>query len=105
MTARIFVDERIFLASEDEVRKISESSHDVIGLHYAFSSYGRSADRVIELKKAVQEDYPDKTGDEMEVWILNRSETVRHVGIMTLFIEVPVEDYLRYKKEGRVEIR
>ena len=104
MGARIFVDERIFLANEDRVRTIADASHGMIGVHYAFS-YGRSADQVLKLKEAVQKDYPKKKASEMEVWILNREETVRHASIMTLFVEIPVEDYLRYKKEGRVEIK
>ncbi len=104
MGARIFVDERIFLANEDGVRTIANASHGMIGVHYAFS-YGRSADQVLKLKEAVQEDYPKKKASEMEVWILERKESMRHAGIMTLYIEIPVKDYLRFKNEGRVEIR
>ena len=102
MNARIFVEERIFKASEDEVREMS--THGIVGVHYAFS-YGRSVEQVLKLSEAVLKDFPDKEESRMSIWVLNADESQTHENIMTLYVEIPVEDYLRFKSEHRVEIR
>ena len=102
MNARIFVEERIFKASEDKVREMS--THGIVGVHYAFS-YGRSVKQVLELKEAVRKDFPDMKDCDMTVWILDMDETIRHARVMTLYIELPVDDYLRLRQENRIDIK
>lgn len=105
MNARIFVEERIFKASEDEVREMSMmNTHGIVGVHYAFS-YGRSVEQVLKLREAVLKDFPDKEDSRMSIWVLNADESQMHENVMTLYIEIPVEDYLRLKREHRVEIK
>ncbi len=104
MDARIYVEESTFLASEEEVREMCTHTRGLVGVHYAFS-YGRSVKQVLELKEAVRKDFPDMKDCDMTVWILDMDETIRHASVMTLYIEIPVDDYLRLRQEKRIDIK
>ena len=97
------VDAQTFFMSENEVR--AAYHHGIVGIHYAFDSYGSDVQRVLELRKEVLKDYPQMSDQKMEVRKLLRSESIRHASLITLFVGIPIDDFLKLREEGKIDIR
>ena len=102
MTIKL-VQENTFFMTEAEVRKAYK--YGKVGIHYAFNNYGHDVSHVLALREEVLKDYPSMSDKDMEVWTLSRDETIRHASFTTLFVGIPIEDYLKLRKEGAFEIR
>lgn len=102
MTLKL-VEESTFYMSEEEVRRDFE--YRKVGIHYAFNNYCHDVSHVLALREEVLKDYPSMSDKDMEVWTLSRDETIRHANFTTLFVRIPIEDYLKLRKEGALFIR
>ena len=98
-----YINESVYRMSDDEVREVSING--TIGIHYAFNSYKEDVAHVLKLREVVLKDYPNMSDEKMTVWKIARHESIRHAGFTTLFVMIPVEDYLRLRKEGTIFIR
>lgn len=98
-----YIPEDLFYLSEEELRKVC--SWGTVGIHYAFDNYGESVHHILQLRDEVMNDYPNLTDKDMTVWKISRQESIRHAGYTTLFIQIPIEDYLKLKREHRIGIR
>ncbi len=97
------VQEDTFYMSEEEVREAYK--YGKVGIHYAFNNYDHDVSHVLALKEEVLKDYPSMSDMDMEVWTLSRNETVRHADLTTLFVNIPIDDYLKLRKAGAFGIR
>lgn len=98
-----FISEGVFFMNDEQVKEISINGS--IGIHYAFNTYNESVSHVLKLRDEVLKDYPALSDDDMTVWKITRNESIRHAGFTTLFVQIPVEDYLKLRKEGAISIR
>lgn len=98
-----YIAEDLFLMSEEELRKVC--SWGTVGIHYAFNHYGESVEHIIQLRDEVLKDYPNMSEKDMTVWKISRQESIRHAGYTTLFVQIPINDYLKLRREHRIGIR
>ena len=101
-TLERYVDETTFRMNEEELKKTY--LHGCIGIHYAFNNYRSDVNHILELRDEVLKDYPNMSADEMEVRIIGRHESTRHAGVTTLFVGIPIDDYLKLYKEDKIGI-
>lgn len=98
-----YINEGVYHMSDDEVKEVAING--TIGIHYAFNNYKEDVAHVLKLREVVLKDYPNMSDADMTVWKIARHESIRHAGFTTLFVMIPVEDYLRLRKEGAIFIR
>lgn len=98
-----YVSESMFFASYEELRELC--SWGTVGIHYAFNCFDESVHHILKLKDEVLKDYPNLTDKDMTVWKISCKESVRHVGYTTLFVHIPINDYLKLRREHKIVIR
>ncbi len=97
------VDEITFRMNEEELR--NSSLYGRIGVYYAFENYGHSVQHVLELRDEVLKDFPEMKDSDMEVRELSKRETNRHACYTTIYISIPIDDYLKLKAKGGFDIK
>ncbi len=97
------IDANTFRMSDEEVRRIFYRG--TIDIHYATCGYDDSVEHILFLRDEILKDYPEKKNSEMTVWVISEHESCRHVGFTTLWVGIPVEDYLKLRKNGEVTIK
>ena len=97
------VEERTYFMSEAEVRAVY--TYGKVGIHYAFNNYEDSVEHVLKLRNEILKDYPNMRDSEMKVWKLTREETIRHARFTTLYVSIPIDEYLKLRKEDKFEIK
>lgn len=97
------VDEITFRMSEDELR--NSSLYGQVGVYYAFENYGHSVQHVLELRDEVLKDFPKMKDSDMEVRELSMRETNKHAFYTSLYISIPIDDYLKLKAKGGFDIK
>lgn len=98
-----YVSEDLFFMSEEELREAC--SWGTVGIHYAFNCYDESVHHILQLRDEVLKDYPNLTDKDMTVWKITRQESIRHAGYTTLFVQIPINEYLHLRKEHKITIR
>lgn len=97
-----YVDERTFCLSEEAVRKLVCGGS--IGIHYGLNNYGDSVRHILELRDEVLKDYPNMEENEMTIWVVGEHESIRNARKTTLFVRIPLEDYFKFRKDGKIRI-
>ncbi|MBR4110808.1 MAG: hypothetical protein IKK43_03885 [Clostridia bacterium] len=97
------VEERTFHMNESEVR--AAYPYGKVMIHYAFDNYSHDVKHVLDLREQVRKDYPKMSDRDMQVMELSKTQTIRHAGLTTLFVGIPIDDYLKLRKEDRIDIR
>lgn len=98
-----YVDERTYHLTEEELRKVY--TYGSVGIHYAFNDYRNDVQKIIDLSTEVHKDYPGMRNDEMTIWVISDKESIRHAKVTTLFIQIPIEDYLKLRNQNQIGIR
>jgi len=99
-----YVSEDVFNMSEEELREVFDE-WGTVGIHYSLNYPGSKVSDILRLREEVLKDYPNLTDDDMTVWVLSPKESWRHTNYKTLFVEIPIEDYLKLRKEKKLQIR
>ena len=97
------VRESVFKMNEEELRK--KFPYGKVGVHYAIDSRNHSITHVLALRNEVLKDYPNMKDCDMNVCTVARGSTIRFGDITTLFVTIPIDDYLKLRKENKIEIR
>ena len=97
------VRESVFKMSEEELRK--KFPYGKVGVHYAIGSNDHSIAHVHALQAEVLRDYPNMKDRDMNVCTVTRGSAIRYGDITTLFVPIPIDDYLKLRKENKIEIR
>lgn len=98
-----YVSESTFFMSEDEVR--AQYPHGFVGIHYAFNNYRNDVQHILDLKAEVLKDYPNMSIRDMTIWVISNKDSIRHAGVTTLFVRVPIDEYLKLRREEKINIR
>lgn len=98
-----YVSEDLFFESKEKLRELCPWG--TIGIHYAFNCYAESVHHILQLRDEVLKDYPNLTDKDMTVWKISRTESIRHAGYTTLFVQIPIDDYLKLIREHKIGIR
>lgn len=99
-----YVSEEIFYMSEEKLKEVYHPGGRV-KMHYAFNNYRDDVQHILDLRDEVLKDYPDMETKDMTVWVISDRESIRHARVTTLVVSVPVEDYLKLRRERKVGIR
>ena len=102
---KLLVNDRTFRMNEEQLRAAHPKGK--VGVHYAhaFNSYRRDLQHLLNLRDEVLKDYPNMSEKEMEVWELLETQSVWNEGFITLYVSIPIDDYLKLRREDKIEIR
>ena len=98
---RKYIQERNYNITPEELSELNMSR---IGIFYGFNTYTRNIKHIAELREAVYKDYPDLEDDEIEVWYVERHQSIRHAGYTVLYFPVPVDDFIKLRDNYEIEI-
>ena len=94
-----YIQERNFNITTEELKNMTR-----IGIFYGFNNYSCSVQHILELAEAVRKDYPDMSYEDMNIWYVERSQSIRHAGYTTLYVSIPVEDFIKLRLENKIHI-
>ena len=96
-----YIQERNFNISAEELKDMDMTR---IGIFYGFNNYSCSVQHVLELAEAVRQEYPNISNDDMSIWYLEHSQSIRHAGYTTLYVPIPVDDFIRLRMNNEIGI-
>ena len=94
-----YIQERNFNITTEELKDMTR-----IGIFYGFNNYSCSVQHILELAEAVRHEYPNIGNEDMNIWYVERSQSIRHVGYTTLYVSIPVEDFIRLRMNDEIGI-
>lgn len=94
-----YIQERNFDLTAEELKDMTR-----IGIFYGFNNYSCSVQHVLELAEAVKREYPNIDNDDMNIWYVERSQSIRHAGYTTLYVSIPIEDFIRLRMNHEIGI-
>lgn len=103
MEIQRFVDIETLRGTEEEIREWYK--YDVVGVHYTSMGYGDTVDYVERLRDEVLKEYPNIKKTDMRIWIIGDHESRRHARFLTLFVPIPIDDFLRLRAENKIGIK
>lgn len=98
---KIYSQEGTIRMTNEEIRK---ECPNTIGVLFGSNCYGSSIKNINELLENLRESYPDAKDEDIEVWTIVRSQSVRHVGFTMLWFGIPTEDYIKLREERKIFI-
>ena len=96
-----YIQERNYDITPEELASMNMTR---IGIFYGFNTYTRNIKHIAELREAVYKDYPDLSDEDIEVWYVERSQSIRHAGYTVLYFPIPVEDFLKLRDNYDIKI-
>lgn len=96
-----FIDERTLGMSDDEIR---QQCKEKIGILYGFNNYGCNLTHINELRECVLKDYPDTKDEDIEVWWIRDTQSIRHARFTMLYVAIPTEDFIKLRADGQIYI-
>ena len=96
-----FIDERTLGMSDDEIREVCREE---IGILYGFNNYGCNLTHINELKECILKDYPDTKDDDIEVWWIRDTQSIRHARFTMLYVAIPTEDFIKLRADRQIYI-
>ena len=96
-----YISKSNFNASDEELRELCKEK---IGIFYGFNTYSSNVKHIHELCAAVRAEYPDVEDEEMGVWYVLPSQSIRHAHHTMLFVRIPIEDFIRMRNEHMIRI-
>ena len=96
-----FVQEGTFKMSDEEIR---QACKEKIGILYGFDSYGYNFGYINKLKGYILKDYPDVKDEDIEVWSISNTESIRHARFTMLRVSIPIEDFIKLRGNGNIYI-
>ena len=98
---RRFVQKGTLEMSDKEIR---QNCKENIGILYGFNNYGCNLIHINELKECILKDYPDAKDEDIEVWFIDKTESIRHARFIMLRVCIPIEDFIKLRSEGQIYI-
>lgn len=96
-----FIQEGTFKMSDEEIRQTCKEN---IGILYGFNNYGCNLKHINELKECILKDYPDTKDEDIEVWFISNTESIKHARFTLLRVCIPTEDFIKLRTEGQIYI-
>lgn len=98
---KIYSQEGTMRMTDEEIKK---QCPKIIGVLFGSNCYGRSIKDINELLENLRKLYPNVKDEDIEVWDINRSQSIRHVGFTMLWFDIPTEDYIKLREERKIFI-
>ncbi len=90
--------------TDDQIRTFSRNFHSpAICIFCGSDNYNRDVQHINELKKFVNEEFPDIPDNEMVICTISYSDSIKMTGKMMLCVTIPIEDFIRLRKDGKIE--
>ena len=103
MKIQRLIDSSSFHASEAEIREWYK--YGVVGVYYTSMGYGDTVAYVEELTAEVLKEYPKVNKSDVRIWTIGEKESNMHAHFMTLIVPIPIDDFLRLRAEGKINIK
>lgn len=100
---KIFIHEETLRMSDDEIRQACGGSK-FIGVLYGFNNYSCNLTHINELKECILKDYPDTKDEDIEVWWIRETMSIRHARFTMLRVAIPTEDFIKLRAERKIYI-
>lgn len=97
-----FAQEDILLKMSDS--QIRQTGRKRIGVLYGFNNYGCNLKHINELKKYILEDYPDTKDEDIEVWYISDTESIKHARFTMLRVTIPTEDFIKLRTNREIYV-
>lgn len=97
-----FVQEGVFKMTDEQLRE--NCYNDSVGVFYSFGYYSANMKHLNEIKEEIVKDYPNKKDEDIEVWYIQSTESIRHARFTMLWTKIPINDYFLLKHEGKIAI-
>lgn len=97
-----FVQERVFLTSDEKI--LQNHSNGMIGIFYGSNNYKNDLNHINELKKDILNDYPTLKDEDIKVWYIERNQSDRHASFTMLWVEIPIDDFIKFRYEGKIDV-
>lgn len=98
-----YIDAEGFYASDAVVRKRKADGFGIC-IWYGFDNCGHTVKHILDLYEVVKAEYPSKRPEDVEVWVIDPSLSVRHAHQTLLRVSIPVEDFIKLRQEGKLNI-
>lgn len=100
-----FVGSYTYHLPENEIRKDSKLYNgDRVFVYYGNNSYSRTVEHILNLCKAIREDYPEAKYENMVVHIINTGQSNRHAHIVMIGVNIPVDDYIKMRNANEIHV-
>ncbi len=96
-----FIQEGTLRMMDDEIR---QSYKEKIGVLYGFNNYGCNLKHINELRECILRDYPNTLDEDIEVWWIRDTQSIRHTRFTMLYVAIPTEDFIKLRTEGQIYI-
>lgn len=96
-----FIQEGTLRMSDEEIR---QACKEKIGVLYGFNNYGCNLTHINELRECILNDYPDTKDEDIEVWWIRDTQSIRHARFTMLYVAIPTEDFIRLRADGKIFI-
>lgn len=96
-----FIQEEILKMSDNEIRKTCKCN---IGILYGFNNYKCNLKHINELKKCILKDYPNVKDEDIEVWFISDTMSIRHARFTMLRVTISTEDFIKLRSNGEIYI-
>lgn len=99
LVATKFVHYSFLKASDDELRKFP-----TIGIAYGFNTYACDLELINALKECIKHDFPNIADKDIDVWFISHTYSNIHARQTMLKISIPVEEFIKMRKAGKIHI-
>lgn len=96
-----FIQEGTWRMTDDEIRKACKEK---IGVLYGFNNYGCNLIHINELRECILKEYPNTKDEDIEVWWIRDTQSIRHARFTMLRVAIPTEDFIKLRKERQIDI-
>lgn len=96
-----FIQEETLKMSDGEIRKTCKEN---IEIFYGFNNYECNLNHINELKKCILKDYPGIKDEDIEVYFISNTESIRHARFTMLRVAIPTEDFIKLRTNGQIYI-
>ena len=96
-----FIQEGTWRMTDDEIREVCKEK---IGVLYGFNNYGCNLIHINELREGILKEYPNTKDEDIEVWWIRDTQSIRHARFTMLRVAIPTEDFIKLRKERQIDI-
>ena len=96
-----FIQEGTWRMTDDEIREVCKEK---IGVLYGFNNYGCNLIHINELREGILKEYPNTKDEDIEVWWIRDTQSIRHARFTMLRVDIPTEDFIKLRKERQIDI-
>lgn len=103
---RKYVDESIFKTPDDEMLNLAMDRDETgyVVIYYGTNSYSCNIPHINMLCDSIKKEYPDIKEEDIEVYFVPETRSIRHARFTTLSVAIPVKEFIKLRQENNIHI-